>query len=93
MLKKLIKWYQENPKSNVTDENYAIKISTLDNPGWSLIISLKNTQLANQKFNMNIERTEHDWLFCKLEKEMFEGNCGPLNLEEMLNIFYSWAKI
>lgn len=79
-----------------------VKIQTLDNPGWLVTIDLDQTDLENKVFNeVNIERTEHDWIQCKViyedeaanENRRFIGAGGPKNLEEILEAFRKWAEM
>ncbi|WP_090638615.1 Imm53 family immunity protein [Neobacillus massiliamazoniensis] len=78
-----------------------ISITTLDNPGWYVKIDLDETDLESKVFEeVNIERTEHDWVQCKVifedenedENRRFIGAGGPTNLEELLEIFKNWAE-
>ncbi len=69
------------------------KIETLDNPGWSVQVSIQETELQNKKFqDIAVERTKDDWIFCKVSYGFLEGNCGPFNLPEVLQIFRDWAE-
>ena len=40
---------------------------------------------------VEIERSENNWIHCKVEGLKFQGACEPLNLLEMLEIFRSWV--
>jgi len=72
---------------------YGVKIDTLDNPGWTINIDLLETNLLDTQFEeINIQReNEHDWVQCKKIDHVFDGACGPKNLEEMISIFLNWA--
>jgi hypothetical protein len=49
-----------------------IKIDTVDNPGWFIRIDLLETSLENEIFNrIQIERTETDWLICRVDNHTF----------------------
>lgn len=78
-----------------------ISITTLDNPGWYVKIDLDETNLESKVFvEVNIERTERDWVQCKVifedenedENRRFIGAGGPTNLVEILEIFKNWAE-
>ncbi|NOU67493.1 rhodanese-related sulfurtransferase [Paenibacillus sp. LMG 31461] len=59
-----------------------IKIDTVDNPGWFIKIDLVETSLENKTFNhIQIERTETDWLICRVENYSFMGSGGVFNLD------------
>jgi len=69
-----------------------IKIETLDNPGWSFEVCLEDTEYEHKEFSLIKDyRTEDDWIYCKIENSKFKGYGGPLNLEEILNIFHDWV--
>ncbi|SDC26046.1 Immunity protein 53 [Paenibacillus sp. UNCCL117] len=69
-----------------------IYINTLDNPGWSIRIDLLETSLENENFNnIRIERTDTDWLICRVENHTFMGSGGVFNLNEVIEIFKNWA--
>lgn len=88
----LVKW-DDRQCDGDWEHQFGLKIETLDNPGWSILTSIQETELQDKKFqNINIERTENDWIFCKVSNGFFEGNCGSLNLPEMLKIFRDWAE-
>jgi hypothetical protein len=72
----------------------AITIETLDNPGWKLEVALADTALENKPF-AELKRDyegETEWLICFLRDGKFMGRCGPLKLEEMIEVFLSWAE-
>lgn len=71
---------------------FGIDIKTLDNPGWSVDIALQNTDLDGLGFSpVVIERSETDWVHCKVREGKFQGSGGPGNLGELIGIFRRWA--
>ncbi len=71
---------------------FGVKIGTLDNPGWLMDISLEETEMEAVTFDpIKIERSEHDWVICRVEKKKFLGDGGPRNLIELLTIFKNWV--
>ena len=87
----LQEWYLSNC-DNDWEHLYGVKIDTLDNPGWSLTIDLDETPLADKDFlDIQIERTDNDWVFCSIENKRFKAACGPLNLLEVVDIFRDWV--
>jgi hypothetical protein len=69
-----------------------ITIETLDNPGWSVRISLAETELEGRDFQrVQIERSEDDWLRLWVENHTFNIACGTPNVEEALRAFLAWA--
>ena len=90
-LKNFQEWYKNNCNGE-WEHDYGVEIGTIDNPGWSLEINLVGTKLENIKFKrIEIERKEDDWVHCWVENKVFNAACGPLNLEEVLEIFLKWA--
>ena len=89
-------WIQDWYKSQCDgdwEHQFGIKVETLDNPGWSIQISIQETELQNKEFqNISIERIENDWFHCFVRDGKFEGPCGPYNLSEVLKIFREWVE-
>jgi len=90
----LITWLEDWYTSNCDgdwEHQYGISIETLDNPGWHLKLNLTYTLYDDVAFEeIKIERTEHDWVWCR----KFDGNIdcmgGPKNFGEMLGIVKKW---
>ena len=71
------------------EKKFGIRISTIDNPGWSLWIDLKNTQLENVPFpDKKIDISNDNWILCWLKNNQFQGGGGPLNLLDIIKAFY-----
>ncbi len=87
----VMKWYEAHCDGD-WEHQYGIKVDTLDNPGWAVQIDLAETELDDEIFDaLQEERTERDWMHCKVENKVFHGYGGPQNLIEILNVFRSWA--
>ena len=90
-LKQLSEWYSAQCNGD-WEHQYGIRIDTLDNPGWSVSVELTGTALIGRPFKeVSTERTEADWLRCRVVGDKFEAFGGATNLEEMLRIFVEWA--
>lgn len=86
-------WYFQHCDGD-WEHTYGIKIGTLDNPGWRISISLKETELEKKTFNkLKIERNEDNWIHCFIKNNCFEIACGVLNFEEGLKIFRDWVEV
>lgn len=86
------KWYASNCDGE-WEEDYGIKIETMDNPGWSVSIDLYDTNLEDKKFDeINKHDSEKLWIDCRVEDNIFKGFCDPSKLKEILTIFINWAK-
>jgi len=85
-------WFYKQCNGDWEHEN-RISITTIDNPGWHVAINLLETELEKKIMKLvKFERSEDDWFFCKVENGVFSGAGGPMNLQEILQIFYNWAK-
>lgn len=74
------------------EHGWGVRISTLDNPGWSLDIDLAGTPLSGRPLDpVRDERSEHDWVHCWIDGEVFKGRGGPKNLSEILLLFLRWS--
>lgn len=88
---KLCTWF-ERQCSKDWHEDRGIKIDTLDNPGWSMKIDLKGTELQDKTFHdIRIERSDRDWVVARKNADVFEAFGGPMNLGEMIESFLVWA--
>ncbi len=90
MIEWLEDWYLNNCDGD-WEHSYGIKIGTLDNPGWTISFDLNGTILEDINFStIDIERSDNDWIYCKVEENIFKAAGGPKNLKEMLSIFKDW---
>jgi hypothetical protein len=93
-LQRLMNWYESNCDGD-WEHSFGVRISTLDNPGWRIQVSLSKTPLENRDFDsIREDRSDHDWIFCRVEDEdgrRFPAYGGVKNLEELILIFLGWA--
>ena len=83
----LITWYYKQCNGD-WEHGKGVHIDSIDNPGWSITVNLKDTELENKEFSeVEIDLTDENWLFCFVKNSQFEGRCGPLKLPEILKIF------
>lgn len=74
------------------EHEWGVTIGTLDNPGWTVKISLEETDLADRAYaRQQITRGEHDWVMAWTSEKTFHIACGPGNLTEALTLFRAWA--
>ena len=91
-LRQLQTWYASQ-SDGVWEEDHGIDIGTLSNPGWRIAIDLRETDLAESPFiPVKEDRTDDDWVSCRVEEGRFQGRCGPENLSEILQIFVVWVR-
>jgi hypothetical protein len=85
-------WYQTHCDGG-WEHSRRIRLGTLDNPGWSLTINVQETELQEKAFpEVEIKRSENDWIFCSVKENKFDCACGPINLPEVLKLFRNWAE-
>ncbi len=90
-LVRLQTWFQANCDGD-WEHQFGVRIHTLDNPGWALDIDLSDTSLATKSWNpVAIERTDDDWVHCKVENLVFKARGGVSNLAEMVECFLDWT--
>ncbi len=91
-LQALQQWYLAQCDGD-WEHSFGVSITTLDNPGWSLAITLTGTELESRTFDP-IWRLEHEteWFSCKRTDTQFQGAGGPLMLDELIGIFLRWAE-
>jgi len=87
----LINWYSRQCDGD-WEHSFGINIYNGGNAGWSITVSVQETELKDKKFQeIIIDRTENDWTYCKVKNGFFEGVCSLFNLEETLGLFRNWA--
>lgn len=88
----ILNWFYKHCDGEWEHTN-GIQIGTLDNPGWYLTISIKDTEYEKKEFeDVIVERSKDDWFHCFVREGKFEGPCGPFNLTEVLQIFRNWIE-
>lgn len=91
LLQRLQTWYHSQCDGD-WEHSYGIKITTLDNPGWAVVVDLARTNLATSNRSMSKDLdSELDWLVCKIEHGVFTGHGGPYMLESIVEQFLDWA--
>lgn len=85
-------WYAVNCDGE-WEHGYGVSMETLDNPGWSVKIEVRGTELEGRSYaGVDVERGDHDWIKATVEDGAFRAYCGPLNLGEALTAFRRWAQ-
>jgi hypothetical protein len=91
LLEWLQNWYHQHCDGG-WEHSYGIRLTSLDNPGWGVTINLEDTNLEFATFDdLIINRSEIDWVDCKVQKKVFRAYGGPNNLKEIIEIFRRWA--
>lgn len=88
----LQEWFADHCNGD-WEHDQIIEITTLDNPGWSIAISLFDTELEGKEFiEVTKDISEEDWFSCFLREGKFHGAGGLKNLSEILKVFRTWAE-
>ena len=75
------------------EHSHGIQIASLDNPGWSVAIDLKDTRLRHapmETVNKNV--SDSDWVRCEVVDGKFLGRGDPLKLSYVLKVFQGWVE-
>jgi hypothetical protein len=84
LLKQLQGWYASQCGED-WEHSYGVKIDTLDNPGWMLVVDLVDTEFSELSVPMDrIDRTDADWAQHEVVDGRFVACGGALNLEELI---------
>ena len=91
-LQRLQDWYFSQCDGD-WEHDWGVRVSTLDNPGWSIDINTDETVYEKVTFEaVKIERSNDDWIHAFREETTIKLRCGPKNLEESLLIFLDWVE-
>ena len=91
-LAEIQKWFTSNCDGE-WEEDYGVKIETMSDPGWLVVIDLEETNLEGEEFEpIELESSEDCWMNCRVEEAKFRGMGDSAKLEEILRIFVDWAK-
>lgn len=89
-------WYHDQCNGD-WEHGYGVRIDTLDNPGWSVRITVRDTALESKSFTSvqhgvgdQSEEGSDDWMICRVENGEFVGYGGPFKLDEILRAFLDW---
>lgn len=86
IIRRIQNWYKFNCNGE-WEHKFGVKINTLDNPGWEIIINLKETALENSSFQKERKNSPNDWFSIKTDIKRFVAYGDPNKLEEILRIF------
>ena len=97
----LMRWYLAECNDD-WEHSYGVKIDTLDNPGWTIKIDLRETALAGKRFDrIEVGEPARDleewhnlgsWLVADVHGDTFEIACGPLDLTAAIQVFRDWVE-
>jgi len=88
----LHKWFASNCDGE-WEHDFGIKIETMSDPGWLVVIDLEETNLEGKGFTPIKEgSSEASWIDCRVEESKFRGMGDATKLEEILRVFIDWAR-
>jgi hypothetical protein len=97
----LMQWYLAECNDD-WEHSYGVKIDTLDNPGWTLSIDLRETYLQGSPFDrvargepasdLDEWRSLGSWLVADVQGDLFKVACGPLDLPAAIQVFRDWVE-
>lgn len=88
----LTSWYGERCDGE-WESDYGVNIESVNNPGWMVRIDLDGTGLDPDAFEaVADQRTETDWVECKVEEGVWLGGGGVENLDEVIGVFRAWVE-
>jgi len=83
-------WYAQQSDGD-WEHLYGVKITTLDNPGWSVSVALNETDKQDVPLaRTKIDRSDEDWIHYWVAENRYEIRCGPRNLSEAVQLFVDW---
>jgi Immunity protein 53 len=88
----LQQWYATHCDGGWEDQ-YGIKIETLDNPGWRVTIDLTDTELQDVPLAPIEDRAEDGslWWQCWRDDRGFHAACGATSLQTVFAAFIEWG--
>ena len=92
LLERLQSWYGCHCDGK-WEHFYGVRIDTLDNPGWKVVIDLPLPAYKEKSFSeVKVDRSETDWYFCEVKENAFCGAGGSMNLIDILKTFLDFVE-
>ena len=80
-------WYFSNCDGD-WEHDFGVTIETLDNPGWSITIDLKDTDVRVRDFEWKYyEQSDRDWYGYRVMDGKFFASGDPFKLDFLIGIF------
>lgn len=87
-----LSWWFSERCDGEWESDFGVTIESVNNPGWMVRIDLDGTGLDPDSFKpLADQRTDTDWVECKVEDGVWLGGGGIENLDEVLGIFRGWV--
>ncbi|MGW9547021.1 immunity 53 family protein [Streptomyces celluloflavus] len=86
----LQEWY-ESVCDGDWEHSYGIRIETVDNPGWMLVVDLERTSLHGRLCDIQDSSVDGSWVSVKSDGHEFVAACDPRSLENVIDCFVKFA--
>lgn len=95
----MMNWYVRE-YNNDWEHSYGVKIDTLDNPGWTIEIDLRETSMEGRPFEAKHGEVADDldewrklgsWWSADADGVRFKASCGPTDLSAVIGLFREWV--
>ena len=92
-LQRLTQWYAKQCNGD-WEHSYGFEIGSLDNPGVSVCVDLRETQLEAVPFVEKKDNYESvdKWMICMRTADQFQGRGAACRLEDIIEEFLRWAE-
>jgi len=69
------------------EHSHGVRLDTIDNPGWRVEVDIgpEIPDVVHEE-----QRTDLDWISCRVEQGRSSGADGPANLAEILVVLQGW---
>ncbi|MEV0598952.1 immunity 53 family protein [Streptomyces sp. NPDC050315] len=90
-LKALQEWYSSFCDGD-WEHSHGVRIETVDNPGWILIVDLERTPLNGRVCDREMSFIDGKWFSVRSDGSQFTAACDPHSLEEMIGFFIEFSQ-
>jgi Immunity protein 53 len=91
LLTKLAAWYSEQC-NGLWEHSHGIRIGTVDNPGWTVKVDLRETPFQDAIFEeIRVDNDENNWINCFKKDSIFTGAGDPSKIATILEIFLKFV--
>lgn len=85
-------WYARRCDHDWHERAEGIRIESIDNPGWHVVIDLRGTPLEHAPLEpVELDEWKHCWMTIRRNGTDFEAAGDPTRLGEIVRVFLDWA--
>ncbi len=86
-LTSLTEWYAQQCDGE-WEHSYGVRIDTLDNPGWRVVVDLVGTAHEGVELERQlVENSEEEWMSTEIRDDRFVGAGDPTKLVAIIEAF------